>query len=149
MRTLIFFFFTLILSNNLFAQLEPVQWSFNAEKVSEKEYDIVFTAKIDDGWAVYSQYLESDAGPIPTSIEFDSSGLELVGKATEAGNKKEAFDQIFGMNLAKFNKRARITQRVKVESGAKSVKGFLTFMTCNDKSCLPPTDVDFDIILMD
>ncbi len=148
MRTLLLTTLSILFCSALFGQMEPVKWTFDAQKVNEKEYDIVFTAKIDDGWAVYSQYLESDQGPVPTSIEFDAqTGLQLIGKASENGNKKEAFDSIFGMNLTKFSDRARITQRVKVDPNAKSVKGFLTFMTCDDKSCLPPTDVDFDIVL--
>lgn len=50
------------------AQTNPVNWSYEIVKVSDLEYELVFTATIDDGWYVYSQFLE-DGGPIPTSIQ--------------------------------------------------------------------------------
>jgi hypothetical protein len=128
------------------AQLEPVKWSFDVEKVSDTEYDIIFTAKIDKGWSVYSPYLESNQGPIPTTFEFYNNDLQAVGKAREEGNRKEIFDELFGMNLIKFSGKARFTQRVKVDDSS-TVSGHLTYMTCDDESCLPPEDVNFEIAL--
>ena len=68
-------FILLFAFTSVFAQLEPVKWSFQAERVSETEYDIIFTAKIDKGWSVYSPYLESDQGPIPTTFQFYNNDL--------------------------------------------------------------------------
>ena len=129
-----------------YAQLEPVKWTFDAEKVSETEYDIIFTARIDKGWSVYSPHLESNDGPIPTSFEFYNADLEAIGKAKEEGNRKEMFDELFEMNLIKFSGKARFTQRVKVND-SDIVSGHLTYMTCDDESCLPPADVNFEIAL--
>ena len=128
------------------AQLEPVKWSFDVEKVSDTEYDIILTAKIDKGWLVYSPSLESDEGPIPTTFEFYNNDLQAVGKAREEGNRKEVFDELFGMNLIKFSRKARFTQRVKVDD-SNTVSGHLTYMACDDESCLPPEDVNFEIAL--
>jgi hypothetical protein len=36
---------------------------------------------------------------------------------------------------------------VKVNSGAKKISGNIVYMVCNDKQCLPPKDVAFDIKL--
>ncbi len=147
MRT-IFFIFCCCFTLQATAQLAPVKWSFEAEKVNDKEYNIIFTADIDRGWSVYSQYLESKDGPIPTKFAFNpSAGLELVGKMREMGNKKESFDQLFGMKLVKFMRKAKFTQRVKINAAATSVEGQLTYMTCNGKSCLPPENIDFNISL--
>ena len=129
-----------------YAQLEPVQWSFDVEKVSDTEYDIIFTAKIDKGWSVYSPHLASNEGPVPTTFEFYNNDLQAVGKAREEGNRKETFDEMFGMNLIKFSGKARFTQRVKVNA-SNTVSGHLTYMTCDDESCLPPEDVNFEIAL--
>lgn len=138
-----------ILAGNLItAQETPVKWSFAAEKVSEQEYDVVITANIETGWYLYSQYLESDDGPIKTKFEFQPSGnFQLVGQTAESGNKKENYDELFGMNLIKYSKQAQFTQRVKVANSSQPVSGFLTYMTCDETSCLPPTDVDFSIPL--
>ena len=145
------FFLFLIFSlaaNFLSAQETPVKWSFTAEKVNEQEYDLVITANIESGWSVYSQYLESDDGPIKTKFEFQpSKAIELIGKTAESGNKKESYDELFGMNLIKFSKKAQFTQRVKVTDASQPVSGFVTYMSCDETSCLPPTDVDFSISL--
>jgi len=137
--------------NTSYAQLEPVQWSFDVEKVSDTEYDVIFTAKIDKGWSVYSPHLESEEGPVPTTFEFYNNDLEAIGIAREEGNRKETFDEVFGMNLIKFTGKARFTQRVRVtvDDDSNTITGHLTYMTCDDESCLPPEDVDFEIGLQD
>ena len=149
MRSVLLLFFLFTFAMTSYAQLEPVKWSFKAEKVSDGEYDIIFTASIDKGWSVYSPLMEAEDGPIPTTFEFYNNDLEAVGKAREAGNRKEAFDANFGIDLVKFSGRAKFTQRVKVDDESKKVVGVLTYMTCDDESCLPPEDVNFEIGLQD
>jgi len=148
MRVFVATLLFMCISGIAFGQLTPVKWSFEAEKVNEKEYDIIITANIESGWSVYSQYLESQNGPIATSFQFyNDRDIHLIGKTDESGFKKESFDDLFGMNLIKFSKKAKFTQRVKVDGTANSVKGNLTYMTCDDTSCLPPANVDFNIAL--
>lgn len=151
MRVVALFILFFAFINTSYAQLEPVQWSFDVEKVSDTEYDVIFTAKIDKGWSVYSPHLESEEGPVPTTFEFYNNDLEAIGIAREEGNRKESFDEIFGMNLIKFTGKARFTQRVRVtvDNDSNTITGHLTYMTCDDESCLPPEDVDFEIGLQD
>ena len=145
--SLVFLLFISFMSS-AFAQLDPVRWTFEVEQVTSEEYDLIITANIDRGWSVYSQHLESQSGPIPTSFSFDqNSNIQLVGNTKEAGNKKESFDKTFGVKLVKFSNKARFTQRVKVAGATDIVKGKLTYMTCDDTSCLPPADIDFTIAL--
>ncbi|MEL6925114.1 MAG: protein-disulfide reductase DsbD domain-containing protein [Bacteroidota bacterium] len=128
-------------------QSQPVKWTFDAEKTAANEYDITFTADAESGWYVYSQFLE-DGGPIPTSFNFDDNqGVELVGKAREIGKKKEGFDKLFEMKVISFSGKTKFVQKIKTPAGATSVKGFLEFMTCNGETCLPPTEVTFNIPL--
>lgn len=124
---------------------KPVKWSFSQEKISDKEYYLVFTAKIDKGWTIYSQFTADD-GPIPTTITFEeSTGIELVGKASESGKKKEGMDALFGVNVIKFlaDKPFVMKQKVKVKDASKKVSGYVTYMACDNEKCLPPTDEEF------
>ena len=146
MRTILLTLFAFI-AFNLHAQLEPVKWSFDVQKVNEQEYDIILTADIDRGWSVYSQFSEADSGPLPTTIEIQEEDVKIVGTAKESGRKKESFDENFGVSLVKFSGKARFTQRVKVANDTTSVKGSVRYMTCDAESCLPPTDVDFELAL--
>jgi len=125
--------------------LDPVSWDFALEKLSGEEYNLVYTANIDKGWTVYSQFTDDD-GPVPTSINFEESeGIELVGKGVESGKKKEGFDKIFQLDVIKFlaDEPFVIKQKVKVKDASKPIKGYLTYMTCDKEKCLPPSDVDF------
>ena len=128
-----------------FSQIfDPVDWSHSLEHVEGDEFVIHFDAVIEDGWYVYSQFLEED-GPIPTSINFDSPSFELVGKPEESGpQRKMEYDRNFEMDLIKFKKSARFSQKFKVNDYSQKLTGYLNFMTCNDTRCLPPTDVEFE-----
>ncbi len=135
------------LSSNLSAQMfSPVKWSFDYEAAgADDEYNLIFTAKIDDGWSVYSQYLASDDGPVATEFTFDEGAhYAKIGKNEESGNKKTKYDKVFEMDLTKFTKTGIFTQKVKISDYTKPITGYLTFMTCDDERCLPPTDVDFE-----
>lgn len=135
---------TLCFSITTFCQLDPVSWNVDTE-VSAEEIIIKYTATIDDGWYVYSQYLESDLGPIATSINFDTEGLETIGKIEEMGDKKEGYDELFEMKISKYSKTLTLVQKLKRTDDLKNIKGYIEFMTCDNNRCLPPTSVDFDI----
>lgn len=123
----------------------PVSWEFSKENITDTEYYLIFTAHIDEGWVVYSQNQDSDDGPVPTSFEYDSmNGFQLIGNNEEHGHSKTVYDKIFEMNLTKLSGIVQFKQKVKVNSGTKSISGYLTYMTCDDEKCLPPQDVDFD-----
>jgi len=124
----------------------PVSWAFDSKHISGDEYELTYTASIEDGWTVYSQYLESEDGPIATSFEFDPGDhFSLVGKTVEDKlNRKEGFDKIFQMNVTKYAKKAIFRQKVSIKDYSKPISGYLTFMTCDATKCLPPTDKDFE-----
>ncbi len=134
------------LASASFAQiLTPVKWKFEIEKITDTEYNLKYTATIDKGWTVYSQFTAED-GPVPTTINFEEmTGITLLGKATEKGAKKEGMDAFFGVNVIKFksDKPFVIEQKIKVKDPSKPIKGYVNFMACDNEKCLPPSDVDF------
>ena len=122
--------------------LQPVKWSHATEVADGKTY-LVHTAKIQDGWNVYSQYLESDDGPVRTAITYEElSGAQTVGRGEESGGRDAGFDAVFEMNVVKFKKTYVIRQEV-AGFDAGTVSGYLTYMACDATQCLPPTDVEF------
>lgn len=129
-----------------YAQIEkPVRWSFSSNVVSSNQAEIVITADIEPGWHLYSQFLESEDGPIATSFTFNASkDFTLVGKVSESPKPISAFDANFRMNVAWHEKQVTFKQLIKVNKSTK-VKGKLEFMACNDKKCLPPEEVEFEI----
>ena len=141
----LFLFLTLTFSLFSSAQiLEPVKWEFETVKLSDTEYEVKFKALIDESWAIYAQEVD-EGGPIPTSFTFEETdGFELIGSVVESDkNKVVKNDPVFQMVVGKFYNEALFTQKVKVLDNTKVLKGFLSFMTCDDTRCLAPTDVDF------
>lgn len=128
--------------------LNPVKWSTGWKHIDGDVFELQYKANIQEGWNVYSMFLESEDGPIATSVNYDSeAAFERQGKPTESGTRKEGYDKIFEMNLVKFAKTYTITQRIRVKDYNQAIKGYLNFMTCDDEQCLPPTDVDFSFRL--
>ncbi len=140
----------LLLTFSAFGQiLTPVKWNMDHKSVGNDEFELIFTATIDDGWKVYSQYLESQDGPIPTSFTFEEGDhFEKVGKTEESEvNRKEAFEKFFDMNVVSFTKTGTFTQKVKVKDYSKPITGYLEFMCCDATQCLPPSEEDFEFAL--
>ena len=125
----------------------PVKWKYHAEHVGGNEYDLIFNARMDKGWTLYSQFLD-EGGPVPTSFTFEEGPhFSLAGETKESKNVKKGYDGIFEMQVAKFSEYATFTQRVRAIDVSKAIVGYLTFMTCDDERCLPPKDVDFEFTL--
>ena len=130
---------------SLFSQnLDPVKWKFTANKINEELVDLNFTARIDKGWYIYSQQLEED-GPIPTSINISfQDGVELIGTPREAGNnKQEGYDPLFGIQVIKYARNVKFTQRIRLLGKIEEINGYVEFMCCDNERCLPPNEVDF------
>lgn len=142
-------FFLSIISVSFGQVLEPVKWDSKYKELGNDEYELIFTATMEDGWNVYSQETEDDdkIRPIPTQIYYDSIlGAELIGIAEEFGHRKEGLDPNFdGVNVIKYlsDEPFIIKQRIKVNDKTKPIYGALEFMTCDDSKCLPPAFVDF------
>jgi len=124
--------------------LDPIKWSASAVRKSATEAEVVFSAKLDRGWHLYSQQLPED-GPIPTAFTFtDLAGAKLKGKVSEPKGKEE-LDPNFGMVVKYFDGSPRFVQKVTLGENAITVKAEVEFMVCDDKRCLPPDVVEFSI----
>jgi thiol:disulfide interchange protein len=131
-----------ITSSFLIAQETPVHFKQSFKKISDCEYDLQFTADIDEPWHIYSLSPVKD-GPNPTSFTFTpGSDYELVGKLKESKPIKE-FDKVFEMNVQYFVKTATFTQRIKLKTDKKIfIKGKYEFQACTEEKCVfPPSDV--------
>lgn len=131
-----------ISANLVQAQDNPVHIKLSNKKVSACEYDLIFTASIDEPWHMYSLNKLADDGPNPTVFTFTKSKeYELVGKVKQGAPLKE-FDKVFEMNVEYFKHTATFTQRVRLLTDKKlSVKGKYEYQACTEEKCIfPPAD---------
>ncbi len=148
MKRMLFLLTILVISAAAYAQIEtPVKWSYAAKKLNNTEAVIFLRATIQDGWHIYSQNIK-DGGPIKTSFKFTpSKEYTLVGVTTEP-TPVTKYEDAFKMNVSYFEKSVTFQQKIKLKSpNVTAVKGQLEYMTCNDKKCLPPEDIDFTVQL--
>jgi len=98
-------------------------------------------AVVDSGWHVYS-VVPAANGPAATEI-VSLAGAEAVGSTTEDAPVSK-FDANFGRQVAFHEGAATFQRQFKVGIAAgQSVT--VHYQTCNDKICLPPTDVTLPV----
>ena len=149
-----FVIISLLFSTNINAQNDnPVSWEF---EVSEEPnvmgmYEITFTATIEEKWHMYSQNLPSpDDGPLPTVFTFDyKEGFDIVGNVVEETKPHAVFDDVFEVQVNYFDGKAVFKQLVGLTDKANEVtiNGTVSYMVCNESTCLPPNDVPFSLII--
>ncbi len=139
MKKIIFLF--LFISVSGFSQIiEPVKWATSIEKISEKEYDIVFTATIDETWHLYSVNVPEN-GPLPTVFSFESlTNYTLIGNMSEPKGHT-VYEAVFEMDTKYFENKAIFKQRIKILNKTPfKLKGNIEFMSCNGEKCIQGYD---------
>lgn len=125
-----------------------VSWSFDARPLEGGEVAIECTATVQNGWHIYATRLESDLGPIPTTIRLlPSDAYVPVGEWTEP-EAEEVFDPNFEMLVRYHSGTPVFVRHVRpCGHGDPIIKGEVEFMVCNDVTCLPPEVVPFTLDL--
>ncbi len=147
----VFLIVTLLLTSLIIRSqvLEPVTWEFTSEKNGDNYYEIVMKAAIDDTWHLYAMDI-AEGGPVPTSFTFDTPvGYSFIDKPYTVSKPDVKYDENFGMDIGMHSGNAEFRQKIEVSEYPASVKGFVTFMSCDDKQCLPPRDVEFMVDIKD
>lgn len=148
MKRILFFLFFGILCNLNAQILNPSHWSFTSKRTDVHNAELLVTVSLDEGWHLYSQFIE-EGGPVKTSFRFEpSTDYELQGSVLEHPQAKSAFDKNFNMLISWHEKKVVFIQKIKIKQNKNiQIKGSVEFMVCNDTQCLPPTQQEFSILL--
>lgn len=142
MRIPIIVLFFIFFSLSGIAQ-SKIQWTYTYNSEG-KTIDI--QANIAEGWHLYSQHVDNQIGPVPTSFTFeDNASIKLIGKVTEP-TPIQKYDENFEAMLDFFEGKVVFTQRISVKDDT-TLNGVVTYMLCNDTMCLPPVDEQFTITI--
>ena len=140
----------LMVSSLSFGQiLNPSKWKVELSKKEIKVgdvIDVVFKAKIDKSWHVYSNDFDPELGPILIEFDFEAhASYERIGKVKPI-NAHKHYDKIWEGEVSYFENTAEMRQKIKVKSLPLKVEGTFDFQTCSDVSgqCVMGDD-EFDL----
>jgi thiol:disulfide interchange protein len=143
-KSFAFLLLVLIYQSSFSQILKPVKWSFSIEQVKDGEATLLFKAKIDKGWHIYSQFTP-DGGPLPMTFTYTpNTCYELVGKVTEP-KAHEEFDSTFGVKVLIHSGEVTLKQKVKYTGDACRISGEITGQVCQDACILFDTSFVFSI----
>ncbi|QEC65834.1 hypothetical protein FRZ67_00395 [Panacibacter ginsenosidivorans] len=149
MKKLLLFITLFSIAGAAFAQFkDPVKWTYTATKKSDKVYEITYTAVIEKPWHIYSQTTPK-GGPVPTKFVYKTNPLITVtGIPKENGTLQSKHEEVFDVDVKYFDNKVTFTHTVNLKSAVKTnLTGNIEYMVCNDKECLPPKKVAFDLQL--
>ncbi len=149
MQTLLSILTAFLVTYYSFSQpLNPARWTFDTEIADGNEIDLVFKTVIDKGWHMYGLNMP-DGGPYPVSFNYDDTvGFEIIGRPVAVIKPVVKFDEVLGMKLETLDERGLFKQRIKrLTPGELKITGYVEYMACNDKTCTPPIEQEFTIII--
>ncbi len=144
MRKYLTLLVAITLGTGLRAQMQdPVRFAVERRTVSATEFDIVFSAKADEGWHVYGMDI-AEGGPTRAELTLDTlQGAKPQGGLKATGRVHRTMDDLFGMEVSYMEGAVSFAQRFRITGETYKLAGHLTYGACNDRNCLPPTDVSF------
>ncbi len=141
--------FIFLATSSAAQNINPVSWDFSAKKISNGVYEVYMDAGIQKGWHLFSQNQPADAIAIPTTFSFNKNPLLILnGKIKEVGKLEKFEDVKLGLSAFQYSEKVSFVQKVTVRGKAKTnFTGTVEFQTCDDKKCLPPKTIAFNIAL--
>ena len=141
-------FFSIISVFSLNSQeKEPVSWSYEVNKVSNLDYEIIFDAVIIDGWKLYSQF-SPEEGSVATSFKFLNKNSNY--EANEIFDEDPytiGYDNVFKMDLFYFEQNASFSQSIKLsDKDINQIKIEIDYSSCDDELCIFRNET-FNVIL--
>ena len=134
----IFSLFILLFTLISFSQTEesPAVWQSAINKISNTEYNIVFTANLLQDWHLYSQYNPDGASqPLEILIPEGKTGYELIGKAIESKTHKE-YSEVWEKEEIFFSDVAILTQKIKITDTSLSTVSLQVYGQVCKEACI-------------
>jgi len=121
----------------------PTTWETSVSKSDVKvgeTIDLIFKAKIIDGWYLYSSDFDPDLGPVVASFTFtENDSYQLSGDIKPIGAKSKEDNLIWMGTYTYFLGKAEFRQTVKILKENPVIQAKLYGQACNDESgkCVP------------
>lgn len=98
------------------------------------EFDLVFTARLDKEWLLYSSDFKGDVGPQPTAFYFEPDhSFETVGEVIPVAPKRKK-DRVWETDVSYFTQKAEFRQRIRLLTSDYRVTGMIKGQLCSEKN---------------
>lgn len=130
--------------------INPVQWSVSVVP-TEKGHDLIMSAKIDQGWHLYSQTQFGDEfeGPIRTEFYYNASDSTYVLQGpTQEPEVAPVYDPVFELDVIYFEDQVSFVQPIKIiNAKGNTLTAEVYYSVCDAEKCLPPDTKTFTLNL--
>ena len=113
--------------------------------VAGKPDVLAVTAKLEDGWHLYS-ISQKQGGPIATTIRLEGESPRQLSGAfapDEEPHRRTVDDVPAWKGLVIEEHSGTVTWRAPLRPGAGAVRGAISLQLCQDTTCLPPQSIPF------
>ncbi len=130
--------------------INPVQWSVSVVP-TDQGHDLMMTAKIDQGWHLYSQTQFGDEfeGPIRTEFYYNASDSTYVLQGpTQEPEVTPVYDPVFELDVIYFEEEVSFVQPIKIiNAQGNTLTAEVYYSVCDAEKCLPPDTKTFTLNL--
>ena len=130
--------------------INPVQWSVSVVP-TDQGHNLVMSAKIDQGWHLYSQTQFGDEfeGPIRTEFYYNASDSTYVLQGpTQEPEVEPVYDPVFELDVIYFEDEVSFVQPIKIiNAQGNTLTAEVYYSVCDAEKCLPPDTKTFTLNL--
>lgn len=128
---------------------DPTSWSFSAKKSKGADYELIIQCKLKPEWHLWSLDPGGDGLLMPPTFTFEKNKqVQLIGSIQEKGKKiSKEFPGTDGITHF-YENQVSYTQKAKISANT-TIKGSLTYQSCDHSQCLSPKDKSFTITIND
>src|SRR5699024_558231 len=107
----------------------PVSWQYHVAKTSDNIYELNISAKIQQGWHLYSQHQPEGAIAIPTRIKFNKEpSIIFKGRPKEVGEREKSTIKSLGISAYQYTGKVDFVQTIKIKGTVPvSIAGTVTY----------------------
>lgn len=125
-----------------------VSWSFRAEKIVDRIYDVHMIAQIDPGWHIHSQHQNKKTTVLPTMFLMEYNLRIKHMKIEEYGYLIKAIDTVLCDTSSYYENLVEFVDRLVLKTpGSFILTGHIYCQMCKQDMCLAPKDITFTVKL--
>lgn len=118
---------------------DPVAWKMELKKVNDTEQEVYISAKVLEGWQLYSNDFDPNLGPMVTEFKYTvNETFELI-RGTVPQNSHRKYDDLWGGEYSYFENEGLFIQKIKQLTESPQLKIGVSYQVCNtiDGKCIP------------